>query len=262
MAAAPSISIDPELMPKREVVINCDMGEGFGLYKLGNDEALMEYITHANVACGYHASDPMIMAKTVQLAKKHSVLVGAHPSLPDMQGFGRREMKVTPDEVRAMTLYQVGALVAFLHSEGMELSHVKPHGALYGMLSRDEKLMEAFCEAVEVFGKNVAIFGLDGTWHQKICHRRNIRFFPEFYSDLQYDTNGNLIISRTHEAVDPKQVGQRVTRALEKGEVETVDGGVALLKADAVCVHSDTPGAVDVAVAVRDAVKQFNATLQ
>src|SRR5271156_29193 len=129
------------------LTINCDMGEGFGLYRLGNDAALMPHIDLANIACGFHASDPSIMHETVRLAKKHNVKVGAHPSLPDMQGFGRRAMIISPAEVEDLVLYQVGALKAFLDTEGMALNHVKPHGALYGMAARDEKIASAIADA-------------------------------------------------------------------------------------------------------------------
>uniref|UniRef100_A0A6A7G7E3 UPF0271 protein n=1 Tax=Hirondellea gigas TaxID=1518452 RepID=A0A6A7G7E3_9CRUS len=253
------LTIDPALTTHREIIINCDMGEGFGLYKCGDDEGLMKYITHANVACGFHASDPSIMRSTVQLAKKYGVKVGAHPSLPDRQGFGRREMALEPKELTDMVIYQVGALVGFLKAEGMELSHIKPHGSLYGMCSRDEKLMEALCDAFEVFDR-VPMFGLGGTMHEMVCHRRNIPFVSEFYSDLEYGEDGMLVITRCHEAVDSDEAASRVRRALEEGKVRLTTGVDAMLKADAICVHSDTPGAVKVAMAVQEVVRKFNET--
>src|SRR5271165_7071328 len=145
------------------LTINCDMGEGFGLYRLGNDAALMPLIDLANVACGFHASDPSIMRATVRLAKQHGVKVGAHPSLPDMQGFGRRVMAVTSAEVEDFVIYQVGALKAFLDAEGVALNHVKPHGALYGMAARDEAIAAAIADAVRVF--RVPILGMAFTAH-------------------------------------------------------------------------------------------------
>src|SRR5512146_1269347 len=147
-----------------QITINCDMGEGFGLYRMGDDAALMPHIDLANVACGFHASDPSIMRATVRLAKAHGVKVGAHPSLPDMQGFGRRVMAVSPAEVTDFVTYQTGALKAFLDAEGMALNHVKPHGALYGMAARDEKIAAAIADAVLPFG--VPILGMAFTAHE------------------------------------------------------------------------------------------------
>src|SRR5215470_9134887 len=145
------------------VVINCDMGEAYGLYKMGDDEGLMPLIDVANVACGFHASDFNHMRKTVKLAKQHGVKVGAHPSLPDLQGFGRREMKLGREELRDILLYQIGALTAFLKAEGMALEHVKPHGALYGMAARNEEIAHAVCDAASVYG--VPLYGMGGTVH-------------------------------------------------------------------------------------------------
>src|SRR5512139_2435078 len=149
------------------LTINCDMGEEFGLYRLGDDAAMMPHIDLANVACGFHASDPPTMRATVRLAKKHSVKVGAHPSLPDLQGFGRRAMVISPAEVRDLVTYQTGALVAFLQAENMRLNHVKPHGTLYGMAARDRAIAAAIAEAVRPFG--VPILGMAATEHERAC---------------------------------------------------------------------------------------------
>src|ERR1700739_4174956 len=140
--------------------INCDMGESFGLYRIGDDAAIMPHITIANVACGFHASDPSVMARTVRLAKQHGVKVGAHPSLPDLQGFGRREMKIGREELTNCLLYQIGALKAFLDAEGMVLNHIKPHGALYGMAARMEDIAEAVADAADAY--KVPLFGMKG----------------------------------------------------------------------------------------------------
>src|SRR5262245_18373175 len=183
------------------LTINCDMGEGFGLYRLGDDAAMMRHIDLANVACGFHASDPTIMRETVRLAKKHAVKVGAHPSLPDLQGFGRRAMVISPGEVTDLVRYQVGALKAFLEVEDVQLNHVKPHGALYGMAARDEKIAGAIADAMRAFA--VPILGMAFTAHGTVYKSRGVEFIPEFYADLEYDGDGNLILSRVHDAVDP-----------------------------------------------------------
>jgi len=237
------------------LAINCDMGEGFGLYKCGDDAAIMPFITIANIACGFHASDPSVMHKTVRLAKKHGVRVGAHPSLPDLQGFGRREMKMNPAELTDCLIYQVGALKAFLDAEGMPLNHIKPHGALYGMAARSEEVANAICDAADVF--KVALLGMAGTKHEEIYTKRGFKFVPEFYVDLDYDKNGGLIITREHTAWDPDLAAKRTLRAITEKKVKTVDGNDIPMRADCICVHSDTPGAVAVAKAVRDTIKPY-----
>ena len=152
------------------VTINCDMGEAFGIYKMGDDEACMPYITHANVACGFHASDPKVMWRTVRLAKKHGIAIGAHPGLPDREGFGRREMKLSRDDVAALVTYQVGALKGFLDAEGVPLSHIKPHGALFGMAMKDEAVAHGIADVAEVFG--VPLIGFAGCVQEEVYKER------------------------------------------------------------------------------------------
>lgn len=232
--------------------INCDMGESFGLYKMGDDAALMPLISVANVACGFHASDFNHMRATVRLARKHGVKVGAHPSLPDLQGFGRREMKIGRDELANCLIYQVGALTGFLRAEGMELNHIKPHGSLYGMAGRIEEIAHAVCDAADVFG--VPIFGMTGTLHETVYPARGHRFVAEYYADLEYGDDGSLVITREHAAVDPAQAAARCLRALREGVTASIGGVDVAVRADSVCVHSDTPNAPAVAAAVRAAV--------
>src|ERR1700739_3887964 len=166
------------------MTINCDMGEGFGLYRLGNDAALMPHIHLANVACGFHASDPSIMHEPVRLAKAHGVKVGAHPSLPDMQGFGRRAMVIAPEEVEDLVIYQTGALKAFLDTEGLPLNHIKPHVPLDGMAARDEAIAGAIADAARIFG--VPVLGMAFTAHEVACRKKGIAMIGEFYVDLPY----------------------------------------------------------------------------
>jgi 5-oxoprolinase (ATP-hydrolysing) subunit A len=237
------------------LAINCDMGEGFGLYRIGDDAAIMPFITMANVACGFHASDPSVMHKTVRLAKQHGVKVGAHPSLPDLQGFGRREMKMEPRELTDCLIYQIGALKGFLDAEGMPLNHIKPHGALYGMAARSEDVANAVCDAAEAF--QVPLLGMARTKHEEVYTKRGFPFLAEFYVDLDYDKDGRLIITREHEAWDPELAAKRTLRAIAEKKVKTVDGNDIPMRADCICVHSDTPGAVEVAKAVRNAIASY-----
>jgi 5-oxoprolinase (ATP-hydrolysing) subunit A len=237
------------------MTINCDMGEGYGIYRLGNDAALMPHIDLANVACGFHASDPSIMHETVRLAKQHGVKVGAHPSLPDMQGFGRRAMAITPAEVEDVVTYQVGALKAFLQVEGVPLNHVKPHGALYGMAARDEKIAAAIADAVRPFA--VPILGMAFTAHETVYKVKGIELIPEFYADLEYDGDGNLILSREHDNVDPVKATARLFRVIRDQVVKTTSGRDIPVKATTVCVHSDTPSAVAIAAELSRALRQL-----
>src|SRR3954451_3700127 len=236
-------------------IINCDMGEAFGLYKMGDDQGLMTHIDVANVACGFHGSDFNHMRRTVRLAKQHGVRVGAHPSLPDLQGFGRREMKIGREEMANCILYQIGALKAFLDAEGVPLNHIKPHGSLYGMASRMEDIAEAVADATDVY--KVPLFGMKGTLHEKVYQRRGHKFVAEYYADLDYNAEGGLIITREHEAKDPTDAPAPWVRALTEGKTRSVAGTDVPVGSDAICVHSDTPNAVSIAQAVRRAVRDY-----
>ena len=204
--------------------LNCDMGESFGIYKAGNDEEIMPLIDVANVACGFHASDPNHMRKTIELAKKHKVKVGAHPSFPDLQGFGRREMKMPKLEIKNMIMYQVGALKAFLNELNMPLNHIKPHGSLYVMASKDEEVARAIADAVEVF--NVSIFGMANTAHEKIYKdERKLDFIAEFYADLDYDKEGKLVIAKGKNLKYNSELAvKRCLRAISEKKVKNTSG--------------------------------------
>ena len=238
--------------------LNCDMGESFGLYRIGDDAGLMPLIDVANVACGFHASDYNHMRSTVQLAKKHGVKVGAHPSLPDLQGFGRREMKIGREEMTNCIIYQIGALKGFLQAEGMDLNHIKPHGSLYGMAARIEDIAHAICDAADIF--KVPLFGMVGTLHETIYPARGHVFLSEFYADLDYNDAGGLIITREHAPTDEAKAAAACIRAMKEGKVTSIGGVDVAVRADTICVHSDTPNAVALARSVRDAITDFNPT--
>ena len=234
------------------VTINCDMGEAFGIYRMGDDEACMPYVTHANVACGFHASDPRVMWRTVRLAKKHGIKVGAHPGFNDREGFGRREIRLGRDETAALVIYQIGALAGFLKSEGVELSHFKPHGALFGMAMKDEAMANGIADAAEVFG--VPVIGFSNCVQEEVYKARGIPYACEFYADLDYDDRGWQIITMEHEPVSPERAAEKVLRAVNEGKTTSVNGKTVDVRADSICVHSDTPGAVAVAKAVHAAL--------
>jgi UPF0271 protein len=232
--------------------LNCDMGESFGLYRMGDDAHLMPLIDIANVACGFHASDFNHMRATVRLAKASGVAVGAHPSLPDLQGFGRREMKIGREELANCLIYQIGALKGFLDAEGMTLNHIKPHGSLYGMAARNEEMAHAVCDAADVF--KAPILGMVGTLHETVYAARGHRFIAEFYSDLDYADEGGVIITREHPVVDAEAAAASCVRAIVEGKVNSVSGREIRVGAETICVHSDTPNAVEIAKAVRAAL--------
>jgi 5-oxoprolinase (ATP-hydrolysing) subunit A len=234
--------------------INCDMGESFGLYRMGDDAGLMPLIDIANVACGFHASDFNHMRATVRLAKAHGVAVAAHPSLPDLPGFGRREMKIGREELANCLIYQIGALKGFLDAEGMTLNHIKPHGSLYGMAARSDEIAEAVCDAADVF--KTPLLGMIGTRHETVYRARGHRFIAEFYADLDYGDDGALIITREHEAKDPDVAAAKSLRAIAEGKVASIGGRDIRVGAETICVHSDTPNAVAIAAAVRAAMKR------
>lgn len=235
------------------VTINCDMGEAYGIYRLGDDEACMPYVTHINVACGFHASDPVVMWNTVRRAKKYGINVGAHPGLPDREGFGRREMRLSRQEVAAAVLYQAGALQAFLATERMVMSHIKPHGALFGMAQKDEQTAEGIADAA--LALDLPVIAYADCAMSEVFSRRGVPFTCEFYADLDYDDDGRQIITKEHEPVSPDAAAAKVLRAIVEGKTKSLSGKDVAVVAQTVCVHSDTPGAVEVARAVYQAIK-------
>jgi UPF0271 protein len=237
------------------VTINCDMGESFGIYKMGDDEACMPFVTHANIACGFHASDPKVMWRTVKAAKKHGLKIGAHPGFNDREGFGRREIKMNRNDTAAAVIYQVGALKGFLAREGVELSHIKPHGALFGMAMKDADMANGIADAVETF--NVPVISFSNCVQEEVYKERGIPYSCEFYADLDYDDRGWQIITMHHDPVTPSSAVDRVLRAIKDGKTKSVNGRDVDVRADSICVHSDTPGALAVAEAVHEALKPY-----
>ena len=233
-----------------KIDINCDMGEGFGAYKLGLDEEVIKYITSANIACGYHAGDPLVMEQTISLAKKHGVSVGAHPGYPDLMGFGRRNIDATLPEIRGYVIYQIGALQAFAKAQGLKVEHVKPHGALYLMAVEDEKISEAIVEAIASVDKDlifVALAGSKGEMMAKIGERIGLRVAYEAFPDRAYTPEGTLVSRRQPGAVikDPDMVAQRALMMAKEGKVVAIDGTEIPFRPETLCVHGDTPGAVN-----------------
>ena len=233
--------------------LNCDMGESFGRYTIGNDEAMMPYITSANIACGLHAGDPLVMEHTVHLAQEHGVGIGAHPGFPDLQGFGRRVMQLAPEEAEAFVLYQIGALAAFAKAAGGELVHVKPHGALYNLAARDRPLAEAIIRAVARFSRQLILVGLANSLLVEAGLEAGLPVAREAFADRAYEADGSLRSRRLPGAVleDPAQAVEQVVRIARDGLVVAYSGEEVPVQAETICLHGDTPTAVEIAKTIR-----------
>ena len=233
--------------------INCDMGESFGAYSLGRDAEVMPSITSANIACGFHAGDPAVMRRTVALAREHGVAVGAHPGLPDLVGFGRREMQVSPTEVEDFVLYQIGALAAIAAREGVTLQHVKAHGALYNQAVRDRALADAIARATRAFDASLVFFALPGSALEAAGRDAGLRVACEVFADRAYEPDGTLASRKKPGSVihDTNAVVERAVAMVRDGRVTATTGATIPLKADTICVHGDTPGAETLARALR-----------
>ena len=237
------------------VTINCDIGEGFAIYRVGDDASIMPHIHLANVACGFHASDPVVMRDTVELAAKHDVPIGAHPSFPDKQGWGRRDMIMDREELAACIRYQVGALKGFLDAAGIKLNHIKPHGALFGAATRREEVGNAIADVALQYG--VPVIGIAGTVGDRVYKERGVPFISEYYADNDYDASGALIVTRGHGVRDPQEVANRCVRMLKEGKAPTIEGSEFDVKAQTICVHSDTPNVVEMTRALNQAIRPW-----
>lgn len=240
------------------VDLNCDLGESFGNYKCGMDEKVIPFISSANVACGFHASDPIVMTKTVALAKKNDVAVGAHPGYPDLVGFGRRNLAASPEEVKAMVQYQVGALQAIARAQGMKVCHVKPHGAMYNMAGKDKKLAEAICEAIYEVDPRLILLGLSGSEMLKAAERIGLRAAKEVFADRAYEEDGSLVARSKPGAMitDEDEAIQRVIRMIKEGKVTAISGRDIEVQADSICVHGDGEKALAFVEKIRKALIQ------
>lgn len=241
-----------------KVDLNCDLGESFGNYKLGLDGEVIKYISSANIACGYHASDPLVMSETVKLAKENNVSIGAHPGFPDLMGFGRRNVAVSPAEAKAYILYQIGALDAFCKANGTKLVHVKPHGALYNMAASDIKLAKAICEGIYEYDKNLIILALSGSKMIEAAKDVGIKYASEVFADRAYEDDGSLVSRRKEGAVihDEDLAVSRVIRMIKEKKVTTISGKDITISADSVCIHGDNEHALEFARKMRAAFEK------
>lgn len=244
--------------------LNCDMGESYGIYRIGNDEAIFPYITSANIACGFHAGDAAVMKRTVRMALEYNVAVGAHPGLPDRQGFGRRDMSISAEEGYDMVVYQIGALAAFVQSEGGILRHVKPHGALYNMAASDKPLAEAIAEAVYKVNPMLVLYGLSGSALTTAGSKIGLRVANEVFAERTYQDNGSLTSRKSANALitDEEVAGAQCLRMVKEGLVTTTNGTDIAVKADTICLHGDGEHAALFAAKIHTLFKEENIGLQ
>jgi 5-oxoprolinase (ATP-hydrolysing) subunit A len=243
--------------------LNCDMGESFGAYTIGADEAVMASITSANVACGYHGGDPSVMRRTIRLAREAGVAVGAHPGFPDLVGFGRREMRIAPRDVEDMVVYQIGALAAIARSEGVSLSHVKAHGALYNMAVTDNALAGALARAVMAVDPALIFFALPGSELARAASALGLQVALEGFADRAYEPDGTLTSRSRAGAVihDVDAVVARALRMVTEGTVTASEGSTLEMRVDTICTHGDTPGAQALTRALRTSLERAGVTV-
>jgi UPF0271 protein len=244
-------------MSMKDIDLNCDMGESYGRWKLGADEAIMPFITSASIACGFHGGDPHEMRRTVDLALKHKVAIGSHPSLPDLMGFGRRVMDVSPQELKDYICYQTGALREFVRAAGSDLQHVKMHGILYDMMERNEALAGAAGEAVrESGGRDLIVMALASGKFDMLSRDSGARVASEGFADRAYNRDGTLVSRKLAGSVitDPERAAAQAVKIATEGKVRTLDGVDIDIPVQTICCHGDTPGAEKIARAVREAL--------
>ena len=232
------------------IKLNCDMGESFGIYKLGLDEEIMPYIDMANLACGFHASDPVTMHQSVKNAKKHGVEIGCHPAYPDLVGFGRREMVCSQEEIVALILYQLGALDAICKSYDVEVTYLKPHGALYNSMMRDERIFRAIVKAISKYNKSIKLMilsSMKNNYYKEIANRYDIALLYEVFADRAYNNEGFLVAREEKGAVisDKTEVIERAILLFEKSIIKTLDSKELKLEVDSICVHGDNQLALE-----------------
>jgi 5-oxoprolinase (ATP-hydrolysing) subunit A len=244
--------------------LNCDLGESFGAYKMGTDEEILKFVTSANIACGFHAGDPATMCQTVKLALQNGVAIGAHPGLPDLVGFGRRNMDISPQEAFDMVVYQIGALYGFVKAEGGKLQHVKPHGALYNMAAKSRELSDAIAKAVYKIDPELILFGLSGGELVKAGEKIGLKTANEVFADRTYQQDGSLTPRRQPDALitDDRKAVEQVIRMIKERKVESQQGVEIAIQADTVCIHGDGQHALLFASQIRQLLSDSDIAVQ
>jgi len=258
------VVIIKEIMMLNRIDINSDMGESFGAYKLGRDAEVMEYISSANIACGWHAGDPMVMEQTVRMAKERGVGVGAHPGYPDLMGFGRRRLDLSISEIENYMLYQMGALYAFAKAHGLPLQHVKAHGALGNLAFVDLEVSKAIARAALRFSRETIFVALTGTVMVQAAKEVGVRCVEEVYADRVYNPDGTLQSRKIAGSVihDPEKAARQALTILKEGHVIAHDGTKVKVKPETLCVHGDTPTAISILQKIREELKKASITVK
>lgn len=240
------------------VDLNSDIGEGFGSYKMGMDEEIMDHVTSVNLACGWHAGDPLIMDKTVKMAKEKGVAVGAHPGYPDLLGFGRRKMVISPEEARAYMLYQLGALSAFAKANGSSLQHLKLHGGFYNDAANNKELADAVLDGIQEYDKDLIVMILSGSYMAAEARRRGMKVAEEVFADRGYNADGSLVNRKLPGAFvkDPDEAIARVIKMVKEKKVVAVSGEEISINADSICVHGDNPKAIEFVAKIRKSLEE------
>ena len=248
----------------KSIDINSDLGESFGHYRIGCDDQVLDLISSANIACGFHASDPVTMDRTVLAAAERGVHIGAHPGFPDLEGFGRRKMFLSPEEIKCSIIYQIGALEAFCSAHFTVLCHIKPHGALYNMAVKDEELAGAIVSGILSADPYLTLLAPYGSALQKVAEKAGLPFAAEVFADRGYMDDGSLVPRGQPGAMitDPDEAAGRVLRMIEDGVVKTVTGNDIPIRADSVCIHGDSPKAVAFAKTIREALERDGVCIQ
>lgn len=244
--------------------INSDLGESFGAWSMGDDDAMLDIVSSANVACGFHAGDPAGILRTLKAAAARQVSIGAHVSYPDKVGFGRRNMDVASDELTADVIYQIGALQGLAQAAGTRVSYVKPHGALYNTIAHDRRQALAVIAAIRAVDSSLVLVALAGSSLIELAREEGLTCIAEAFADRAYTPEGTLVSRREPGAVlhDPQLIGQRMLRLVEEGTLEAIDGSITRIQADSICVHGDSPAAVAMARELRRVLEQANMQLQ
>lgn len=245
-------------MSRKKMDLNCDMGESFGNYKVGNDEEIMRYISSANVACGFHAGDPMVMAHTVKLAKENGVAIGAHPGFPDLMGFGRRKMDIAPEEAKNYIIYQIGALKAFVEIERLELQHVWLHGALSSVAAKNEPIARAIIEGLKKINPELIFVHRPGLVSYEIAKALGMKVAISVGVDIEYGPDGVAVLQRKKGPTDPKEAAKKAVRIAKEGKMTVTTGDDIEMKAHTILVHGDTPNAVEILKEIRKEFEKEN----
>jgi UPF0271 protein len=244
--------------------LNSDLGEGFGAWTMGDDTAILQLVSSANVACGFHAGSPAGLLSTLRMAKQQGVTIGAHVSYPDLVGFGRRNMDISSDELTADVIYQIGALQGLARAAGTEVRYVKPHGALYNTIAYDERQALAVINAIQSIDASLPLVGLAGSRVLELAQEKGLRTIAEAFADRAYHTDGSLVSRREAGSVlhDAQHIAERMLQLITQGGVTSIEGEFTPVKADSICVHGDSPGAIEMARQIRHVLEEKGVTIQ